>query len=266
MRRRHLFELEDQPWFPGRVRDYATHYLHFVETRFKLHRAGIPVLAGALRATGIDAHRGSSARAAADRFLELLDGLEAAGVHVSATLTNWYLKHSGFRVVAADPLYHVRARAGRCAARPERASRACAPSSTASDHFRPEDATAVLRNAAEAGQPIAIFEISQRTPRTIIPLLLTPIFVTLATPLMRPFRWDRLLWTYLVPLVPLTCLWDGFVSQLRVYTTAELEVLGADADTRAAWRAGQVPIGTTPGTLTYLLGYPAESRVPERSI
>ena len=63
-------------------------------------------------------------------------------------------------------------------------------------HFRPEDATAVLRNAAEAGQPVAIFEVSHRTLRTIIPLLLTPIFVCIATPLMRPFRWDRLLWTY----------------------------------------------------------------------
>ena len=58
MRRRHLFELEDQPWFPGRVRDYATDYLHFVETRFELHRAGIPVLAGSAR-DWLDAHRGS---------------------------------------------------------------------------------------------------------------------------------------------------------------------------------------------------------------
>jgi len=76
----------------------------------------------------------------------------------------------------------------------------------------------------------------------------------------------RSLWTYLLPLVPLTCLWDGLVSQLRAYTTAELEALGADADARASWHAGQVPIGTTPGTLTFLVGSPAESRALERSV
>ena len=30
----------------------------------------------------------------------------------------------------------------------------------------------------------------------------------------------RMLWTYPVPLVPLTCWWDGIVSQLRAYTPA----------------------------------------------
>ena len=264
MRRRHLFELEDQPWFPGRVRDYATDYLHFVETRFELHRAGIPVLAGLLRATG-STHIVDLCSGGGGSIPGMLDGLEAAGVHVGATLTDRFPNIPAFERAAAD---------FRITFEREPVDARHVPSRLAGlrtifngfHHFRPEDATAVLRNAAEAGQPIAIFEISRRTLRTIIPLLLTPIFVMLATPLMRPFRWDRLLWTYLVPLVPLTCLWDGFVSQLRAYTTTELEALGADADARASWHAGQVPIGTTPGTLTYLLGYPAESRVPERSV
>ena len=53
-------------------------------------------------------------------------------------------------------------------------------------------------------------------------MLLTPFAVWLMTPFMRPFRWSRLLLTYPLPLVPLTCLWDGIVSQLRAYTADEL--------------------------------------------
>ena len=33
-----LFELEDFPWFPRAIRDLATDYLHFMETRFNLHQ------------------------------------------------------------------------------------------------------------------------------------------------------------------------------------------------------------------------------------
>ena len=61
-----------------------------------------------------------------------------------------------------------------------------------------------------------------RRPGMIVSmLLLTPLAVGLATPFIRPFRWSRLFWTYVIPLVPLTCWWDGVVSQLRAYTPAE---------------------------------------------
>ena len=60
-----------------------------------------------------------------------------------------------------------------------------------------------------------------------------------------------------MPLVPLTCWWDGFVSQLRAYTVTEMEVLADEVGVGGySWRAGQLPIGSVPGRLTYLLGYP----------
>src|SRR5262249_61475514 len=96
--------------------------------------------------------------------------------------------------------------------------------------FCPADARAVLRDAARAGQPIGVFEVSDRTLSTLVPLfLLTPLLVALTTPFIRPFSWGRLFWTYVVPLVPLTCWWDGVVSQLRAYTPAETERLGGVA-------------------------------------
>jgi hypothetical protein len=123
-------------------------------------------------------------------------------------------------------------------------------------NFKPDDALAVLRGAAADRQPIAIFEVPDRAPRMLLPILTTPLFVWLATPFMRPFRWRRLLRTSPVPLVPLTCFWDGIVSQLRAYAAAELRQL-AEAAGPMRWTASRVPLAKGRGRLTYLSGIPA---------
>ena len=52
MKRRHLFELEDQPWFPRLVRDYATDYLQFIQASVRLDRAIAPVFGGRSKKAG----------------------------------------------------------------------------------------------------------------------------------------------------------------------------------------------------------------------
>jgi hypothetical protein len=114
----------------------------------------------------------------------------------------------------------------------------------------------VLHAAAAARQPITIFEVSERSWRSLVPIaLLTPLFVWLATPFMRPFLWQRLLWTYLLPLVPFTCWWDGIVSQLRAYTLEELRGL-CEGSAPMRWQMGHVPVVGGSSRITYLTGTP----------
>ena len=68
-------------------------------------------------------------------------------------------------------------------------------------HFEPRDALAILRDAATRGEPIAVFEIVDRTLPRLLLVLLTPLLVLAATPFIRPISWRRLVWTYLIPLV-----------------------------------------------------------------
>ena len=125
-------------------------------------------------------------------------------------------------------------------------------------HFRPSAARAIIRDAVHAKQPVAIFEIPERSLPTALLFLMTPLFVWGTTPLIRPFRWRRLFWTYLIPLVPLTCLWDGIVSQLRAYTVAEFEELAKEfSGSGYVWSAGKVPVPSSKAGLTYLMGYPS---------
>jgi hypothetical protein len=254
VRRLHLLELEDQPWFPATIRDLATDYLHFMEGALKFEGLLVPLVERALRESGtthiVDLCSGGSGPVP-----NLVRLLNAKGVPATATLTDLYPNIPAFEQIAAITDSRVT-----FAITPVDA-RAVPPSLAGLrtifngfHHLAPDDARSVLHAAASARQPIAIFELSERSPRTI-PVILTPLFVWLATPFMRPFLWRRLLWTYLIPLVPLTCLWDGIVSQLRAYTPDELRTLTAGS-APMRWDIGQVRFAGGRGRLTYLLGFP----------
>ena len=256
--RLHLFELEDQPWFPATIRDLATDYLHFMGTRFALHQPTVALVARALQRSGCT-HIVDLCSGGAGPIPKLLDALAAQGVRPHVTLTDRFPNTQAFQRVAVAANGQISFRNEPVDARrvpPD--ARGLRTMFNSFHHFRPGDAMAVLRDAVQAGQPIGIFEIPDRSLRTLVPmLLLTPLLVAITTPFIRPFRWRRLLWTYLLPLVPLTCWWDGIVSQLRAYSPAELQDLaGAVGAPMYCWRAGRVPIGSTPGYLTYLIGYP----------
>jgi hypothetical protein len=92
-------------------------------------------------------------------------------------------------------------------------------------HFPDTVARAVLRDAVRCGDGFAMAEVTSRTLRAFAIISLMPIFVWVLTPRMRPFRWSRLLLTYLVPLIPLVVLWDGIVSCCRTRTPEELLAL-----------------------------------------
>lgn len=255
--RLHLLELEDQPWFPAVFRDLATDYLQFMQTRFELHKPATKLLGQALRAAGrdqvVDLCSGGGGPISA-----LSAAFAAEGLKVTFTLTDRFPNVPAFSELAAGNPSISFSREPVDARSVPRELVGFRTMFNAFHHFRPEDAAAVLRDAASAGQPIGIFEIPERRLGMILPmLLLTPLIVLLTTPFIHPFRWRRLFWTYVLPLVPLTCWWDGIVSQLRAYTPAELQALAAGVGVAGyEWKAGQAPIGNSPGSLTYLIGHP----------
>ncbi len=256
----HLFELEDQTWFPAGVRDLATDYLHFFEVTFRLHRPVVALLARTLRTAKSD-HVIDLCSGGGGPIPALREALATDGLDVRFTLTDRFPNLPAFHRAERKSNGRIT-----FVARPVDAR--AVPKDLAGvrtmfnsfHHFRPTDALAVLRDATNAGVPIAVFEIPERALLVMLLTLLTPLVVALATPFIRPFRWPRLLWTYVLPLVPLTCLWDGMVSHLRAYTVAELRRLGQDAapDTYD-WQSGRAPIASTPGHVTYLLGHPRRS-------
>lgn len=253
--RLHLVELEDLPWFPALVRDLATDYLHFVETKMRLHAPVVPLLAEALKRTGgreiVDLCSGGGGP-----WLLLHRDLAAAVVDIQVTLTDRYPNTDAFISLTSEAITFE----------PEPVDARHVPARltgfrtmfNAFHHFTPEDAAAILRDAAEARQPIGIFELPDRALRVLLPMLfLTPLIVCLVTPAIRPFRWERLLLTYLIPAVPFVCWFDGIVSQLRAYSPEELQAMtGTISVPDYQWTIGQSRVGDTPQKLTYVIGTP----------
>ena len=126
-------------------------------------------------------------------------------------------------------------------------------------HFRPEDGQKIIADAVRKGEGIAIFEF---THRSFLPMLFTlfmsPIGTLLVAPFAKPFRWSRVLLTYVVPVLPLCAMWDGFVSCLRTYSTDELQALVESLpENDYRWEIGEVADRTVQ-PLTYLMGYPSQ--------
>ena len=127
-------------------------------------------------------------------------------------------------------------------------------------HLKPEQAQAVLQNAVNAKTGIAAFESTQRHPLLLLYMLITPLLVWLNTPFIRPFRWSRLFLTYIIPLIPLIVMFDGFVSCLRTYTVEELQIMTKQLNAPDYhWEIGIEHIGFLPIGVTYLIGYPAKT-------
>lgn len=126
-------------------------------------------------------------------------------------------------------------------------------------HFRPAEACAVLRSAMLAHRGIGVFELARREAKTVVILCVAPLLVLLLTPAMRPFRWTRMFWTYVVPVVPLVIWVDGLVSCLRAYAPEELAEMVAQLGEVPGyrWRLGEERRGLLP--VTYLIGYPAKA-------
>jgi hypothetical protein len=259
MNRLHLIEIEDQDWCPRPVRDGVTDYLQFALATTKPYAAIIPLLADALRRTGTG-HVLDLCSGAAGPWLWLHPALAEMGVSVSVCLTDKHPNTEGI-VRANHSANHA------ISYRPQPVDATQVPGDlpgfrtmfTAFHHFRPEQARAVLADAVRRRQGIGIFEAIQRRPLALLLMLLVPFMVLGVTPFIRPFRWSRLFWTYVLPLVPLVTLCDGLVSCLRTYSVPELHDLTTSLGTNDyQWTIGAMKSKMTPIPVTYLLGVPTE--------
>lgn len=260
MRRRHLIELEDLPWFPASIRNGITDFLEFAVVSSNLYR---PVVARLDRAL-LDSQSA--------RILDLCSGgggpwkrlrrdLHAVReARIRVLLSDIYPNREAFSKLAEES-------GGRVCSVPEPISAMDAPSDLADfrtlfssfHHFTPEQAQRILADAVTKRQGIGIFESTQRHPLLLLYMLFTPLLVLLSTPFIRPLRWQRLFWTYLVPAIPLAVMFDGIVSCLRTYSVDELTAMTqALGEGGYRWEIGIERLGPLPVGVTYLIGYPVE--------
>lgn len=123
-------------------------------------------------------------------------------------------------------------------------------------HFRPDEAKAILKDAFDLRRTICIFEAGPGTLLGVATMVLVPVNVLAQMPFARPFRWAYLVFTYLIPVLPLIVFWDGIVSMLRIYSPEQMKELTEDLQAPTyAWEIGRIRfLGS--GGLPYLIGRP----------
>jgi hypothetical protein len=263
MSRLHLFELEDQPWLPAVLRRGVTDYLAFVAKVYDgPYRELVRRLKLAMEAMGerrlLDLASGGSGPVRP--IVRLLE--EQEHYPVQATLTDLYPDLAHFEQVKAESggrIDYVSTPVDATAVPPE--LKGFRLMCNAFHHLPPELARKVLADAVARRQGIAIFELVERSPATLLVTALSSVNTLLATPFMRPQRLDRLALTYLLPLIPFTVVFDGLVSCLRVYSVEEMKALTEGlGEGGYQWDIERVRVGSSPLHIHLLIGRPVEPR------
>ena len=268
MKRVQLFEFEDQPWFPSWLRTCMTNVIVVFCRVVGVVPALTGVVSRALREQGLQriVDLGSGGGGSMPEVLAAVraqPGLEGTELLMTDRYPN-----TDALVTFNDP------------AHPERAYQAEPVDATALTdapaglktlvncfhHMRPAQARAILASAAEARQPLLVYEMGEfQFPTALwvvsLPIALPMVFLTalLWTPFVRPLTVRQLFFTYVVPLVPFFYAWDGHASLPRVYGHADLDELLEGLHTEGyQWEHG--PAEGADGKVfgLYLLGRPVE--------
>jgi hypothetical protein len=259
MKRIHLFELEDFPWFPNWLRNCLTRLIVVMHNMLGTPHELAQLLARALQhsasPTIIDLCSGSGGpmlkvfaalkRRSGGANLTLLLTDLYPNVEVAAQLNNSATPGLSYHLApvnAADvtaELVGVRTMVG------------------SFHHMRPDIARRILANAQASRQPICIYEISDNSFPTVlwwVPLPMIFLMSLFITPFARPFTWKQLVFTYLLPIIPICFAWDGAVSNARTYTLEDLNSLISGLETENyTWEKGRLTGRTNK---LYLLGLP----------
>lgn len=252
-------ELEDQPWFPGLVKEGMTDYLRFLFQLFDLYKPVFPLLLHVLKKSN------------AGSIIDLCSG---SGGAVEKLMVYLHKEHNNSVPIVLtdicprkDAWQYLAQRSGKIsfvpypvdAASVSAALRGFRVMFSGIHHFSEEGVKNVIGSAVRAKEGIAIFDGGDKHILMILAIVIFhPLALLFFTPFIAPFRWWRLLFTYLLPLIPLGVVWDGIVSVLNLYTPKKLLEIAQSATTVPyEWKAGKVRNRFGMG-IAYLTGVPVE--------
>jgi hypothetical protein len=253
-----LFEFHDQPWFPAYLRDYVTDGLQSTMSLGGIYRSIAARLNNAFQTSKasrvVDLCSGGSGP-----WPWLHESLRDGQGHLpEICLTDLYPNTPAFERIQQES--H-----GTITYWPESVDATKVPTQlpgfrtifSSFHHFPKPVAIGILQNAVDNRQGIGVFEAARRHPVTMAQTFLIFFGGLITAPFIRPFRFSRLFWTYILPVIPFLLFWDGLISCLRAYPLKQLREMTASLHADGyVWEVGEEPRGFV--TVTFLLGYPVK--------
>ncbi|MEM6380118.1 MAG: hypothetical protein AAF705_18130, partial [Bacteroidota bacterium] len=120
-----------------------------------------------------------------------------------------------------------------------------------------KEAEKYLNDIVKSNNPVVIVEGNNDSLWQIVGMtIFVPTTIILASPFVKPFRWSRFLFTYLIPVLPMITVIDGCIALLKLYNPQDLKILTKSIHTSDYdWQIGKNPNGRG-GKIIYLKGLP----------
>jgi hypothetical protein len=256
MKRRHLFEFNEQKWLPSFMNSWITAILRISHMYMENGKVWAPKVSELLKKSGknkiVDLCSGSGGP-----LFDLLKILAAKhDLHPEVTMTDLIpnmitanevnSQHSGIHYLTSS----VNAK------EVSKDIEGVRTIFLGFHHMKPEDAFQILENAFHNREYIFISETTQRSPLALIIYGLAPIHFFKLTLEIKPTRL-QLFFTFVIPILPLMLGWDNVISCLRTYSASELREMTAKLKSdHYKWEIGALYNPKIPTPYPYLMGYP----------
>ncbi len=269
MKRIQLFEFEDFSWFPGWLRICMTNLIVILQKMIGIPEVLSGLIANVLRKKNLlnIVDLGSGSGGVMPEVMESLHNTQKLK-NIQMVLTDLYPypeMYKKFNIKRNDQISYIETAvdATNIATAPEGLKTMI----NSFHHMPPKKARAILESAQRTNQPLLIYEMGVNSIPLLIWWLLLPIsliiiiiMVLFMTPFVKPLTWRQIVFTYLIPIIPVCYAWDGQASLPRMYTLKDLDVLleGLGSD-NYTWEKGYAKKKNGKKQGTYLLGLPNDT-------
>ncbi|EPS43048.1 hypothetical protein H072_2964 [Dactylellina haptotyla CBS 200.50] len=126
-------------------------------------------------------------------------------------------------------------------------------------HFDDEGAKRILKDAVNGSDAIGIFEIQSRTLSGFLSVAAIGPLLTFLSPFHGPFwNFGHIFFTYVIPILPFVMVFDGYMSALRTRTPQEiLDLIATLPEKDRAgweWKWGRQGFAKPVGDINYFIG------------
>lgn len=268
MKRVQLFEFEDYSWFPNWLRACLTNLIIVLHKMMGISEVLCYLIARVLKekklSTIIDL--GSGSGGAMPEVLKTLHTLNDLK-HVELVMTDLYPNQEAiqkFNKNTEDKISYSENPV-------DATDLLTAPNGLKTmvnsfHHMTPKAARKILESAEKNKQPILIYEMAENKIPFLVWLLLLPLSLVILmvmtlfmTPFVRPLTWQQLVFTYLIPIIPICYAWDGQASLPRIYALKDIdELLEGLGNNNYYWEHGPAKKGNGKKLGMYIVGYPRD--------
>ncbi|MEM9929386.1 MAG: hypothetical protein AAF840_06190 [Bacteroidota bacterium] len=270
MKRLELFEFEDFSWLPKVVRTGVTNLLQVLHQVFKTSEVLVQLLSECQEKVPFSqiVDLGSGSGGPMIDVVNTLNSQRPTEEQLQLTLTDLHpdpVTIAKVRALGNPQIKYAEASVNAVAM--DQVPTGLKTMIASFHHMPPPVAQQILQEAEHNRQPILIYEFAENNVPVVVWTLLLPISLLmlvfmslLLTFRVRPLTFSQIIFTYLIPIIPLIYAWDGQASIMRTYTFDDLRgLIGEQKNENYTWEIASAkrPNGKKAGY--YIFGYPTTS-------